>query len=196
MNHNEMIERTKNDLKDFNSIVVRLRECKINLNCFQGQEELFIEDVQELNTIMRKCELKLKIIKNSLGVLCERDQQIITEHYFSKMTIKDIALKLNTSSETIFVHKRMVIEELAKIMYDHLKDFDYISFLDIPKENKKRGKSIYQYDLQENFIKKWHCANECKSNGFNADCIRDCCKGNSKQHKGYIWSYKPILIKQ
>lgn len=106
MDHNEMIRRTKNDLKNFNSIVGRLRKSKINLSYFKGQEELFSEDIKELNTIIRKCECKLKIIKNSLGVLCERDQQIIAEHYFSKITIKDIALKLNTSSETIFVHKK------------------------------------------------------------------------------------------
>lgn len=75
-------------------------------------------------------------------------------------------------------------------MYYHLKDFDDISFLDIPKENKRRGSRIYQYDLQGNFIKRWNSANECKSNGFNASGVRDCCSGIYKQYKGYKWSYE------
>lgn len=194
MTNKEIIKRIKNDLKDFNSIVERLRECKINLNSFQGQEELFSQDIQALNRIIRKSECKIKMIKIALGVLREIDQQIITEYYFSKIAIKDIAIKLNLASKTIFTHKERAIEKLANIMYGDLKDFDDISFLDIPKEDKRRGSRIYQYDLKGNFIKRWDSANECKNDGFNADCIRDCCRGRYKQYKGYKWSYELILI--
>jgi|GEM_PF-4143428 len=194
MDHKEMIKRTKKDLGNFNILLERLKELRTDLNCFQGQEELYSEDVQELNSEIQDYEYKLKIIKISLSILCDRDQKIITEHYFNKIFIKDIAIKLNLSSKTVFDHQKGAIEELANIMYDHLEDFDDISFRDIPIKKKGRGSRIYQYDLQGNFIKRWDSANECKSDGFNADCIRDCCRGRYKQYKGYKWSYEIIKV--
>lgn len=188
-----MIKRTKNDLRNVNSLVGRLRECRTNLNYFQGQEELYSEDVQELNSEINCYKYKLEIIKISLGILCERDQQIITGSYFEKIIIKNIAIKLNISSESVSVYKRRAIEELAKIMYGDLKDFDDISFLEMPKEYKRKGSRIYQYDLQENFIKRWDSANECNENGFDKRSIYCCCIGTYKQYKGYKWSYKPLV---
>lgn len=194
MDHKEMIKRTKDDLKNFNSLVGRLRECKINLNYFHGQEELFSEDVQELNSEIRNYEYKLKIIKISLGILCDRDQKIITEHYFDKITIKDIAIKLNLSSKTVFDYKKISIEELAKIMYGYLDDFEDMFFGEIPKENKKRGKRIYQYDLQGNFIKRWDSIDECNDNGFGKNNIYSCFSGKYKHYKGYKWFRKPLVL--
>jgi predicted DNA-binding protein YlxM (UPF0122 family) len=194
MDHKEMIKRTKKDLRSFNTLLERLKELRADLNYFQGQEELFSEDVQELNSEIQDYEYRLKIIKISLSILCDRDQKIITEHYFDKIIIKDIAIKLNLSSKTVFDYQKGAIEELANIMYDHLEDFDDISFRDIPKKNKRRGSRIYQYDLQGNFIKRWDSANECNENGFDKRNIYGCCTGTYKQYKGYKWFYKPLAL--
>ncbi len=55
------------------------------------------------------------------------------------------------------------------------------------------SKIVYQYDLNNNFIKKWDCIEDagkhikrCSSN------ITACCKGRQKTCGGYKWSYKEL----
>ena len=57
---------------------------------------------------------------------------------------------------------------------------------------KKRSKKVYQYDLQGNLIKEWSSVAEAGRNGFTATRVSNCCRGNGKTHKGYIWSYDSI----
>ena len=108
-----MIKRTEYDFKNFNAFIGRLRECKVDLNCYAGQEDRFSEEVRELNLLIRDYENKLKIMKLSLNVLNELDQVILTDYYFSNIPINDIAIKLNVSSNTISKHKKKSIEELC-----------------------------------------------------------------------------------
>lgn len=54
----------------------------------------------------------------------------------------------------------------------------------------KKSKSVLQYDLEGNFIKEWKSTMECGRNGFDHGHIADCCRGERKTHKGFIWKYK------
>lgn len=52
------------------------------------------------------------------------------------------------------------------------------------------SKPVNQYDLQGNFIKRWHCINDVQRelNIFTGNITR-VCKGEYKQTGGYIWKY-------
>ena len=54
----------------------------------------------------------------------------------------------------------------------------------------KKSKSVLQYDLEGNFIKEWKSTMDCGRNGYNHGHIADCCRGERKTHKGFIWRYK------
>ncbi len=55
-----------------------------------------------------------------------------------------------------------------------------------------RNKTVYQFDLDGNFIKKWDMGAKQagKELGINSDAIRNCCLGNSKTSNGFIWKYE------
>lgn len=54
----------------------------------------------------------------------------------------------------------------------------------------KKSKSVLQYDLEGNFIKEWKSTMECCRNGYNQGHVAECCRGERKTHKGFIWKYK------
>jgi len=61
--------------------------------------------------------------------------------------------------------------------------------------NNKLGKgikSIFQYDLEGNFIKEWKSIRSAsfKINNSKGSDITGCCKGKLKTAYGYIWRYK------
>lgn len=197
MDFKEMVKRTKDDLKNFNSTIGILREYKIELANFQGYEEIFPKDIKDLKLNINRINLNLEIIRNSLSILEPREQQIITDYYFSNTIIKNIAMKFNLSQESISKIKDKAIKELAKCMYGHLEGFEFEETCRyVPGITKGKSKPVYQYDMEKNFVKRWDLAKDCGQNGFNASCVRDCCNGKNKQHKGYVWSYKPIPINQ
>ena len=51
-------------------------------------------------------------------------------------------------------------------------------------------KSIIQKDLENNVVKIWESMADAGRSGFNIGHISSCCKGNRKQHKGFIWEYE------
>lgn len=62
----------------------------------------------------------------------------------------------------------------------------------------KNSKPIVQFSKNGDFIRKWDSASIAEQNGkFNANTIRDCCKGKRKTCGGYKWHYyyKGIWIK-
>ena len=61
-----------------------------------------------------------------------------------------------------------------------------IKFTDIHKQNM--SKPVYQYDLNDNFIKEWTSIKEV----FEILRLRisHCLMGNCKTAGGYIWKYK------
>lgn len=51
-------------------------------------------------------------------------------------------------------------------------------------------KAINQYDLDGNFIKRWHSMKEAKEYyNFGINSLRNACKRKSGIHKGFIWRY-------
>lgn len=55
--------------------------------------------------------------------------------------------------------------------------------------NQKTSKKVAQYTLDDELVKIWESTNECGRNGFNQGSVSACCRGERKQHKGYIWKY-------
>lgn len=60
----------------------------------------------------------------------------------------------------------------------------------IERRSKKRSKPVLQYDLNGNLIKEWISVNDAGRNGYNQGNVADCCRGERKTHKGFIWRYK------
>jgi group I intron endonuclease len=55
--------------------------------------------------------------------------------------------------------------------------------------NRKKIK-IFQYDLNENFVKEWESVNEIKSQlNLNKTSILNCCQNIQKKAFNYIWKY-------
>lgn len=58
---------------------------------------------------------------------------------------------------------------------------------------KEKSKPVYQYTKDGELLAVWPSAAECGRNGFTQCKITDCINGKLKTHKGYIWSYEPII---
>lgn len=60
----------------------------------------------------------------------------------------------------------------------------------IAKRTAKQVKTIYQYDLDGNLIKKWDSIKQAgESLGINRPSISNCLKGRYKSAGGFIWRY-------
>lgn len=60
----------------------------------------------------------------------------------------------------------------------------------IPKANPP--KQVYQYTLDGELVKVWKSTMECQRNGFTQSKVSQCCRGERKTHKGYVWKYASI----
>lgn len=54
-----------------------------------------------------------------------------------------------------------------------------------------RYKTVYQYTFGGELVREWSSTVECNRNGFNFGHVAACCRGEEKQHKGFLWSYNP-----
>ena len=54
---------------------------------------------------------------------------------------------------------------------------------------KTLSKKVLQLSLSGDLIREWSSAKECGRNGFNSGNIVECCNGNRKKHKGFLWIY-------
>ena len=60
----------------------------------------------------------------------------------------------------------------------------------IGKKSKNRGKKVYQYDLQGNFVCSFVTAKQAADKtGKNSTSIIKCCNGQIPHYSGYIWRY-------
>lgn len=70
-----------------------------------------------------------------------------------------------------------------------------------PQENLNHGlrnrratlsssKTVYQYSLIGDFVKRWESGTYAQNFGFESSSISACCLGKLKTHKGYLWDYK------
>ena len=67
----------------------------------------------------------------------------------------------------------------------------------MPEKDKKHlrsvtGKKVYQYDMNYNLIRVYESTRETKEYGFDYGGVGRCCRGEYRQYKGYIWSYKEV----
>lgn len=66
-------------------------------------------------------------------------------------------------------------------------DKDYIA----KKQRRKNCKTVYQYDLDGNFIREWESLVKIeKEYGYSKNNISHCCLGEVPSSYGYIWSYE------
>lgn len=58
--------------------------------------------------------------------------------------------------------------------------------------NGKLSKRVYQYTIDGVLVKIWSSTQECGRNGFSQGDVAECCRGERKQYKGFIWSYTKL----
>lgn len=57
----------------------------------------------------------------------------------------------------------------------------------------EQAQQVYQYSLNGELVSIWPTQTDAaKELGFSQDKISKCCRGERKQHKGFIWSYIPL----
>jgi len=123
-----------------------------------------------------KCpeDVKIKISKSNIGRKCtiefkEKCSKRMKNHKFSKETLLKISKSVSISKKGI-------------------------KFSDVHKKKLSalHKKPILQYSLDDVFIREWESALSTKEFGFGPSNVTQCCKGNFKQHLGFIWKYKTI----
>ena len=58
-------------------------------------------------------------------------------------------------------------------------------------KNNKLSKQVEQYDMNGNLLNTFKSANDAKRiTGLSQGHISECCRGEYKQYKGYVWKYK------
>lgn len=55
--------------------------------------------------------------------------------------------------------------------------------------NGKCSKKVIQLSLSGDFIKEWPSIMECARNGFAHSHVAECCRGERKSHKGFLWMF-------
>ena len=117
MDHKDIFEQTKKDLKGFKILVTRLKASKSTL-----EKDTFLSDEEKklLEKKIKSDEIKLEKIKAALEFLTDIDLKIITSIFFENVTNKDMAAQLNVSKEFILRHKSESVEKIADIMSGHL----------------------------------------------------------------------------
>lgn len=59
--------------------------------------------------------------------------------------------------------------------------------------NGKKSKIVLQYSLDLILIKEWPSVREIQRQfGYKQGHISECCRGELKTYKGYIWKYKEV----
>lgn len=63
----------------------------------------------------------------------------------------------------------------------------------IERRAKSKSKKVYQYSKDGVLISVWESTKECQRNGYDQGNVASCCIGKRKSHRGYIWSYTPLI---
>lgn len=102
-------------------------------------------------------------------------------------SIKEAARKTGYASQNISACCNGKIQQLHGYFWSF--DKDYIG----KKERRKDCKSVYQYDLDGNLIKKWNSLADIEDElGYSSNNISHCCLKDKyvPSAYGYIWSYE------
>ena len=71
-------------------------------------------------------------------------------------------------------------------------DYEEIS----KKRSEAQSKEVTQYDFDGRIVAIWRNAYVSEEHGYNRTMINQCCLGNKKSHKGYVWKYTNNIEKQ
>lgn len=66
------------------------------------------------------------------------------------------------------------------------------TYKQLEKLHKLNEKIVYQYDLNNNFIKKYYNKIDLENEGYNKKQVNRVCRKERKTYKGYKWSYYKI----
>ena len=129
-----------------------------------------------------------------------------------------LTLSINKKSKTFFVHRLVALNFLSNRNHypvinhidgnkknNHYSNLEWCTITDNNRHALKTGlrdmkndgcsKIVEQYDMNMNLIKTYLSANEAKrQTGLSQGHISECCRGEIKQYKGYIWKYKKINV--
>lgn len=64
------------------------------------------------------------------------------------------------------------------------------------KRSNSQSKEVTQYDFDGSIIAVWKNAYVAEKHGYDRCMINQCCIGNKKSHRGYIWKYTNSMEKQ
>lgn len=64
------------------------------------------------------------------------------------------------------------------------------------KRSIAQSKEIMQLDYDGEIVAIWKNAYIAEQHGYNRTVINQCCLGNKKSHKGYLWKYSSYIGKQ
>ena len=136
-------------------------------------------DGNKLNNSIYNLELKEKgehIREHKIGKQrSEETKKKISEHKIGTHHSEETKKKISES------HKGKIFSEETKKKISESHKGVY--------NNPKNSKQVAQYTLDGELVKIWLSANECGRNGFNQAHVADCCRGERKTHKGFIWRY-------
>ena len=104
---------------------------------------------------------------------------------------KENNLNLKSSGITVSCKSKI------KSAFGYLWKYEGDSKIIIPKKYSYRGRSVNQYDLNNNFLKKWDNAKLIQIElGYNPMYIRACCRKHQKTAFGYIWKYADDVLQK
>ena len=64
------------------------------------------------------------------------------------------------------------------------------------KRSNSQSKEVTQYDFDGSIIAVWKNAYVAGKHGYDRGMINQCCIGNKKSHRGYVWKYTNSMEKQ
>jgi hypothetical protein len=108
----------------------------------------------------------------------EKRSQSLMGHKLSEETKIKIGLKATGRKASVETKEKMSLSHKGKPL----------TWLDPKGHNNSRAFKVYQYSMNNEFIKEWECAiYATKFYNMNRTSITDCLKGRQKSAKGFIW---------
>lgn len=132
--------------------------------------------------------LQVKLSKDSV-LKCKSIHRLVAEVFIPNPDNKPQVNHKDTNKENNCVNNLEWVTNLENMQHSWKMGLRN----NIYKKGKEHYKSVivYQYDLQNNLIKKWYCVKDIERElGFDNRNICACCRNKKKTAYGYKWSYK------
>lgn len=150
-------------------------------------------------------ETRKKLSENMKGKMCKEKHFLFGKHR-SDETKNKISKSLKGQHPSDETRKKLseirkgrkLSEETKQKISDSKKGRCYLTDEQYRKigekirgiYNTKSSKPVLQYTLDGEFVKEWPSMHEAERFGFSYRNISQCCKGEKKTHKGFIWKYE------